>query len=130
MAGPLADLKVVELSNETCAWAAKLLADLGADTVVIEPSGGSAQRRYGPFVADEPGVERSLWWWHYNTNKQSVVLDLDDAADRARVIDLIVGADVLIDGEPPGRLAALGLDHADLATRNPGLIHASITPFG
>ena len=76
MAGPLEGLRVVELSHESCAWAGKLLADLGAETIVVEPPGGSAQRGYGPWLDGEPGPERSLWWWHYNTNKRSVVLDL------------------------------------------------------
>src|SRR2546423_1284658 len=120
MAGPLTGLTVVELSHEACAWAGKLLADLGAEAVVVEPPGGSAQRRHGPWLDDEPGPERSLWWWYYNTNKQSVVLDLDDAGDRDRFVRLVETADILLDGEPPGRLAALGVDHADLARRNPG----------
>lgn len=130
MAGPLEGLTVVELSHETCAWAGKLLADLGAETIVVEPPGGSTQRGYGPWLDDEPGPERSLWWWHYNTNKRSVVLDLDAADDRARFTALVAGADILLDGERPGRLAALGIDQADLAVANPGLIHASITPYG
>jgi crotonobetainyl-CoA:carnitine CoA-transferase CaiB-like acyl-CoA transferase len=130
MAGPLEGLRVVEISHEACAWAGKLLADLGADTIVVEPPGGSAQRRYGPWLDDEPGADRSLWWWHYNTSKRSVVLDLDDAIDRARFVDLVGDADILLDGEAPGRLAALGIDHADLAEGNPGLIHASVTPYG
>lgn len=128
--GPLDGLRVVELSSEACAWAGKLLADLGADTIVVEPPGGSAQRRYGPWLDDEPGPERSLWWWHYNTNKKSVVLDLDDPDDRQRFGSLAARADILLDGEAPGRLGSLGLDHVDLARTNPGLIHASITPYG
>lgn len=130
MAGPLQGLNVVELTSERCAWAGKVLADLGAETIVVEPPGGSVQRCYGPWLDDEPGPERSLWWWHYNTNKKSVVLDLDDAEDRGRFVALVAEADILLDGEHPGRLAALGLDHPDLVSTNPGLIHASITPYG
>ena len=130
MAGPLEGLRVVELSHESCAWAGKLLADLGAETIVVEPPGGSAQRQYGPWLDDEPGPERSLSWWNYNTSKQSVVLDLEDAAGRTAFIELITAADVFLDGEPPGRLAALGIDFGDLSTANPRLIHASITPYG
>src|SRR3954447_12189733 len=105
MAGPLEGLRVIELSHEACAWAGKLLADLGADAIVVEPPGGSRQRQTGPWLEDEPGTERSLWWWLYNTNKQSVVLDLDDAGGRERFVELIGDADILLDGEPPGRLA-------------------------
>ncbi len=74
--GPLAGVRVVELSHEHVAFAGKLLADLGAEVTVVEPPGGSAQRAFGPFLDDEPGPERSLWWWHYNTSKRSVVADL------------------------------------------------------
>src|SRR2546423_5980166 len=102
MAGPLAGLTVVELSHEACAWAGKLLAELGADTVVVEPPGGSVQRSYGPWLDDIPGPERSLYWWHYNTSKQSVVLDLDETSDRGRFLELVAGADVLLEGEAPG----------------------------
>ena len=72
----LAGLRVVELASEHGAYAGKLLADLGADVIVVEPPGGHATRRYGPFVdgrGGDPSV--SLWWWHYNTSKRSVVMD-------------------------------------------------------
>jgi len=130
MAGPLEGLRVVEISHEVGAWAAKLLTDLGASTIVVEPPGGSEQRRYGPWLEDQPGSERSLWWWHYNAGKQSVVLDLDHPADRIRFMELTRGADILIEAEAPGRLARLGLDYADLVADCPGLIHASVTPYG
>ena len=130
MTGALEGLTVVEISHEACAWAGKLLAELGAETIVVEPPGGSTQRSYGPWLDDAPGPERSLWWWHYNTSKRSVVLDLDDRADRTRFVRLVAGADILLEGEPPGRLAALGVDYADLNLHHPGLIHASVTPYG
>ncbi len=128
--GPLDGVRVVELSHENGAWAGKLLADMGADVVVVEPPGGSPQRRFEPFLADEPGTERSLWWWHYNTSKRSVVVDLDAGADRDRLLALIDGADIFLEAERPGALAAVGLDWATLSARNPGLVMASITPFG
>ena len=71
--GPWTASRVVELSHEHVAFAGKLLADMGADVIVVEPPGGSPQRTYGPFLDDEPGPERSLWWWHYNTSKRGVV---------------------------------------------------------
>ena len=130
MTGPLNGLKAVELTSDAGAWAGKLLADLGADVVVVEPPGGSEQRQYGPWLDDEPGPERSLWWWYYNTGKQSVTLDLDDAADRTRFVDLVRQADILIESEPPGRLAELDIDYDQLSAANQALIQASITPFG
>ena len=62
-AGALAGLRVVELAHERGTFAGKLLADMGADVIVVEPPGGAKTREYGPFVDDQPGSERSLYWW-------------------------------------------------------------------
>jgi len=126
--GPLDGVRVVELSHERGAWAGKLLADMGADVVVVEPPGGSVQRTYGPFLDDEPGPERSLWWWHYNTSKRSVVADL--GADRERLRALVADADVLIEAETPGVLDAAGFGWDAVSAINPRLVMVSITPFG
>ncbi|HPG25124.1 MAG TPA: CoA transferase [Myxococcota bacterium] len=126
----LAGLRVVELAGERCAFAGKLLGDMGADVVLVEPPGGDASRAYPPFAGDEPGADRSLYWWHYNTSKRGLVLDLEREAARRVFAQLIASADVLIEAEAPGRLARLGLDYADLVAHRPDLIHVSITPFG
>jgi crotonobetainyl-CoA:carnitine CoA-transferase CaiB-like acyl-CoA transferase len=123
--GPLDGVKVVELSHERGAWAGKLLADLGADVVLVEPPGGSIQRSYGPFADDQPDPERSLWWWYYNTSKRGVVAALDE--DRAA---LVAGADVFIEAEAPGVLDAVGLGWDAVSKANPKLVMVSITPFG
>ena len=123
-------VRVVEVASTHAAWAGKMLADLGADVVVVEPPGGHPSRAFGPFVDDEPGTERSLFWWHYNTSKRSVVLDLTAADDASRFRDLVAGADVVLEGEEPGRLAALGLDHDQLRVGHEELIWVSVTPFG
>jgi benzylsuccinate CoA-transferase BbsE subunit len=128
--GPIEGIKVVELSHEHVAWAGKLLADMGARVVVVEPPGGSSQRRFGPHLDDRPGPERSLWWWHYNTGKRSVVADLAAAADRRHVVELVRGADVLLEAEPPGSLEGLGLGWGDLSVLAPRLVVVSVTPFG
>jgi crotonobetainyl-CoA:carnitine CoA-transferase CaiB-like acyl-CoA transferase len=124
----LQGIRVVELSHERSALAGKLLADMGADLVVVEPPGGSALRRFGPFVDDRPDPERSLAWWHYNTSKRGVVLDLESDAGRDGFRRLVARADLVLEAEDPGRLAALGLDYGDLARRE--LIWISLTPFG
>src|SRR5688572_20358842 len=118
MSGPLTGLAVVELCDELGEWAGKLLADMGATVVKVEPPGGVRTRRYEPFLEDVPGPERSLWFWHYNTNKQSVVLDVDVAADRATLVALLADADVLIEDAAPGRMAELALDWPDLEPRS------------
>ena len=126
--GPLTGLRVVELSHEHVAYAGKLLADLGAEVTVVEPPGGSVQRTYGPFLDDEPGPERSLWWWHYNTSKRSVVADLETGAAALR--ELVGRADILLTGEAPGVLAAAGLDWPAVSAADPRLVMVTITPFG
>jgi len=126
----LTGVRVLELSNERIAFAGKLLGDMGADVILIEPPGGDPARAYPPFLDDAPGPDRSLWWWSYNTSKRGVVLDLDQADDRDRFKALVASADVLLESEPGARLADLGLDYADLRNSRPDLIHISLTPFG
>ena len=126
--GPLDGVGVVELADERVAWAGKLLADLGAEVVVVEPPGGARQRFLGPFLDDEPGVERSLAWWHNNTAKHSVVADL--AADRERLSNLVGRSDVLLEAATPGYLDTVGLGWTQLSVDHPRLIMVSVTAFG
>jgi crotonobetainyl-CoA:carnitine CoA-transferase CaiB-like acyl-CoA transferase len=130
----MAGLTIVELANERGDWAGKLLADTGAEVIKVEPPTGDATRRYAPFLDDEQGGdlegERSLYFWHNNTSKRGVTLDLDRKEGRALFVRLVESADMLIESEPPGRMAALGLDYPDLQPSNAGLIMVSITPFG
>jgi crotonobetainyl-CoA:carnitine CoA-transferase CaiB-like acyl-CoA transferase len=128
--GALEGVTVVELASDAATFAGKLLADLGADVVLVEPPGGHRSRAYGPFAGDVADPERSLWFWHYHTSKRGVVLDLDGADGAAAFRRLAAGADVVLEAEPPGRLAALGLDHGDLRPANPRLVWTSLTPFG
>jgi crotonobetainyl-CoA:carnitine CoA-transferase CaiB-like acyl-CoA transferase len=128
--GALHGIRVIELANEKCAWAGKLLADMGADVILVEPPGGDAARGYGPFLGDQPGSDRSLYWWHHHTSKRGIVLDLTGEPGRAALRKLVASADVVLEAEPPGALAARGLDYADLSVLKPSLIHCAITPFG
>ena len=98
--GPLEGMRVVELASEWTAFAGKLLAELGADVILVEPPEGASTRRYGPFVDDEPGVENSLWWWHYQTSKRGVTLDASDAAGLRQ---LLGWADIVLEGSDGGR---------------------------
>jgi crotonobetainyl-CoA:carnitine CoA-transferase CaiB-like acyl-CoA transferase len=126
----LEGLRVIELSSERGALAGKLLADMGAEVVVVEPPDGDRMRSYEPFLRDEPGPERSLYWWHYNTSKLGVTLDLEAEEDRKRFGQLLETADIVIESEEPGRLASLGLDYPTLRAAATRLIYVSITPFG
>ena len=129
-ARPLDGLRVVELTSQRCTLAGKLLADMGADVIVVEPPGGSPMRGHEPFAGDQPDPEGALWWWHYNTSKRSVVVDLDSAAGAADFRRLVSTADAVIEAEPLGRLDALGLDWGQLGGPNQGLIWVSITHNG
>ena len=128
--GALSDLRVIELSSECGAFAGKLLGDMGAEVIVVEPPEGGSLRACGPFLDDEPGPERSLSWWHYNTSKLGVSLDLESETERERFRRLVASADLLIECEAPGRMAELGLDYSDLQKLRQDLIMVSITPFG
>ena len=128
--GPLAGVRVVEVAHEFSAFAGRLLADAGAEVILVEPPGGAEQRNHGPFADNEPGPERSLSFWAENTSKHSVVADLDHADGANFFRQLVASADVLLEAEPPGRLDALGLDYDDLVIDHPDIIHVSITPFG
>jgi crotonobetainyl-CoA:carnitine CoA-transferase CaiB-like acyl-CoA transferase len=130
VSGALAGLRVVELASEHAAFAGKMLGDLGADVIVIEPPGGHPSRAYGPFADDIDDPERSLWWWNYNTSKRGVVLDLatDAGADHFR--QLAAEADIVLEGEPPESLARRHLDHPNLRAGHEELIWVSVTPFG
>jgi crotonobetainyl-CoA:carnitine CoA-transferase CaiB-like acyl-CoA transferase len=126
----LSPYRVIDLACDRGILCGQILADLGADVIQVEPRGGSALRRAGPFLRDEPGRERSLVFSAYARAKRSIALDLDDGSDREVLRRLVAGADFLIEAEPPGRLDALGLGDRELDALQPGLVHVSITPFG
>ena len=128
--GMLGPYRVLDLSDERGILCGKILADLGADVIQIEPPGGSPARRIGPFYRDAPGPDSSLFWWSYAANKRSITLNLRTLDGRALLKRLLPTADFLVESSPPGELAALGLGYADLAAINPALIVVSITPFG
>ena len=126
----LSDLRVIELADQRGAWCGKLIADMGADVIKIEPPEGDHTRNWPPFLDDQPGPERSLWFWYYNTSKRSITLDLDTNDGRQTFADLVRSADVVLETDGGDRLAELGLDYQDLSPNNPRLIWASITNFG
>src|SRR5690606_36840184 len=126
----LAPYRVLDLTDERGLLCGKILADLGADVIQVEPPGGNSARRIAPFHRDEPGLERSLFWWAYAANKRSITLDLASADGRALFEQLAGSAHFVIESGRPGELAALGLGYERLAALNPELIVVSITPFG
>jgi formyl-CoA transferase len=124
--GPLAGLKVVELGQLIAGpFAAKTLADFGAEVIKIEPPGGDPLRQWRLL---HDGT--SVWWQVQSRNKQSVALDLNDALARDLVRALVVEADVLIENFKPGVMEAWGLDYASLSAANPGLVMLRISGYG
>ena len=127
MAGALDGLIVLDLTSQLSGpYAALMLADHGADVIKIERKGvGDDARRMPPFVHGE-----SAPFMVWNRNKRSVELDLRNPDDKSRLLDLVDGADILIENFRPGTLAKLGLDFEVLHKRNPRLVYAAISGFG
>jgi crotonobetainyl-CoA:carnitine CoA-transferase CaiB-like acyl-CoA transferase len=128
--GPLADIRVLDLAGEIGQYCTKLLADLGADVIKIEPPEGDPVRDLPPFYHDEPGPEHSLYWFHLNTNKRSVTLHLGCPEGQEVLRKLAPTADVIVETFEPGYLAGLGLAYEGLTALRPDIIMTSITGFG
>ena len=126
----LGTFRILDLTQGPGQYATRLLADLGADVVRIEPSDGGPARRASPFASDRPGPDRSLAFLHFNSNKRSVVLDLEDEGDRAKLLQLASGSDALVEDFQPGHLEGIGLGYARMHEANPGIVVTSVTPFG
>ncbi len=126
----LDDVRVLDLAGEPGAYCGKLLADMGADVIKVEPPGGDPSRGIGPFFHDEEDPEKSLSFFAHNTSKRSVTLDIARAQGRALLKRLVEKTDVLIETCPPGYLDGLELGPEALGRINPGLIYCSITGFG
>jgi crotonobetainyl-CoA:carnitine CoA-transferase CaiB-like acyl-CoA transferase len=126
----LTGLRVLDFTGRMGGYCGLLLANLGADVVLIEPSGGDPMRREGPFKNDQPHPEGSLSFAAYHTNKRGIVLNIEDEKDRGTFCDLARGADVLIEDKAPGFFDRYGLGYERLRSANPALVVTSITGFG
>jgi benzylsuccinate CoA-transferase BbsE subunit len=123
-------LRVLDLTDYRVGLAARLMADMGADVIKVEPPEGDPGRRVGPFVDDHPHRDRSLCFWFYNLNKRAITLDLDCPAGAGILLRLARSADVVIENFEPGRITQLGLGWETLHRLNPALILLSVAPFG
>jgi len=128
----LAGLKVLEYAQFVSGpYCTKLLADLGAEVIKIEPPvRGDEARRREPFLEDTPHPEKSGLFFYLNTNKLGVTLNLNVTTGRKMFKELIEETDVLVEDNPPRVIEELGLDYESLKDINPRLIMTSITPFG
>ncbi len=129
-AQPLTGIRVLDLSGDMGVYCGKLLADVGADVIKVEPPGGDCMRQTGPFIRDVIGPENSIHWLHYNTNKRSITLDIESHAGSDLFRRLTANADVLLESFQPGYLDSFGMRYEHLGKANPGLVYASLTPFG
>jgi crotonobetainyl-CoA:carnitine CoA-transferase CaiB-like acyl-CoA transferase len=148
--GFLDGLKVLDATDERGLLAGRLLADLGADVVQVEPPSGSPARCVPPFGGEAFGGEAfggeafgglapsgepldgkaSLFWEVYAANKRGVVCDTSTSDGRDELLRLLSQADFFIESADPGHFDALGLGWDDVHRINPRLIYVSITPFG
>jgi crotonobetainyl-CoA:carnitine CoA-transferase CaiB-like acyl-CoA transferase len=131
---PLAGLKVLELARILAGpWAGQTLADLGADVIKVERTGGGDDTRgWGPpFVEGADGKPLDAAYFHScNRGKRSIAVDFETPDGQAIVRKLATQADVVIENFKVGGLAKYGLDYASLAAQNPRLVYCSITGFG
>jgi crotonobetainyl-CoA:carnitine CoA-transferase CaiB-like acyl-CoA transferase len=126
----LAGVRVVEIADELGEYVGLLLAGLGADVVKIEDPAGSGTRRIGPFLNDEEDPENSLFFWHHNRGKRSVVCDLSEQEGKDRALRLIASADILLDTSCGQLEEHPELTREALAAKHPALVMARILGHG
>ncbi len=122
---PLTGVRIVDFTDGPAGFAGRYLADLGADVILVEPPEGAATRRAQPLHEG-----RGLRFVTAHANKRGVVLDVDTADGRERLLALTDGADLFLESHPVGRLAELGVGQQVMRERNPNLVVVSVTDFG
>lgn len=125
--GPLAGIRIVDMADEKAELCGRILADLGADVIRVEPPEGSVSRRLPPIA---PDGHTSLYFTYRNSNKRGITLDVSKAPGQELLHLLLADADVWIESFPPGHLKSIGLDPTQVLKRHPQLIITSISDFG
>lgn len=129
--GLLDGLKVVEYGRFISApYAAKMMADMGAEVIKVEPPGGDESRRHGPFPGDVPHMEKSALYLNLNTGKLGITLDINNVKGKAILERLLKEADVFVHNYPLKEMDDLGLGYKSLEGLSPRLVVAAISPFG
>ncbi|MBI4289718.1 MAG: CoA transferase [Chloroflexi bacterium] len=130
----LSPYRFLDLTDNKGLLCGKLLADLGAEVIKVEPPGGDPDRSgpAGPFLKSENSdkTSKSLHWSVYNQGKKGITLNLDTDEGQELFMKLAARAHGVIESFHPGHMAALGLDYEALARINPAIVFTSITPFG
>jgi len=127
---PLSPYRVLDLTDEKGFLCSRILGDLGADVIKIEPPGGDPSRRHGPYFRGDAREDRSLYWFAHNYNKRGITLNLSSADGRHLFLKMVRDAHFVIETMAPGKLDQSGLGFAALQEVNPSIIMTSITPFG
>jgi benzylsuccinate CoA-transferase BbsE subunit len=122
--------RALDLTEGGCQICGKVLGDMGADVIKIEPPGGSPSRKTGPFYKDDPDPQKSLFWMAYNTSKRGVTLNIEKPQGMALFKRLLKTSDIVVENFRPGYMESLGLGYSELDKIKPGIIMTSITPFG
>jgi crotonobetainyl-CoA:carnitine CoA-transferase CaiB-like acyl-CoA transferase len=127
---PLSPYRALDLTDEKGYFRGKILADLGADVIKVEPPEGDPGRNVGPFYHDIPNKEKSLFFFAYNMNKRSITLNIETRDGQEIFKRLVKTADFIIESFASGYMDKLGLGYSNLKEMNPRIIMVSITPFG
>jgi benzylsuccinate CoA-transferase BbsE subunit len=128
--GMLGGLRVLDLAGDSLAYAGRVLVELGADVILIEPPGGCAARRHPPLVTMTTGATVSAFFAYMAAGKRSVTIDDTAHAGRSLLERLIVDADVVLLPDDVDAIKSRSLDETTLRSLNEGLIVTSLTPFG
>jgi crotonobetainyl-CoA:carnitine CoA-transferase CaiB-like acyl-CoA transferase len=128
--GLLSGFRALDLTDEKGFACGKILASLGVDIIKIEKPGGDPTRNIPPFYQDIPDPEKSLYWFAFNSDKQSITLNLETSQGHDLFMKLVKKSDFVLESFPPGYMNRLGLGYEALSQVNPRIIMTSITPFG
>lgn len=124
--GPLEGVRVLELGHFIAApFCTRLLGDLGAEIIKIEPPGGDPVRTWGAQIDGN-----SVWWSVHGRNKKSVVVDLKQDGSRDIILKLVSKCDAVVENFRPGYLKRIGLSDEALHAARPGLVVAHVSGFG
>jgi len=121
--------RVLDLTEGGCMIGGRMLGDIGAEVIKIEPPNGSASR-IAPFYRDIVDPEKSLFWYCYNANKRGITLDISQPEGQAVFNRLVETSDIVLECFAPGYLDSLHLGYRDLVKIKSDIILVSITPFG
>jgi crotonobetainyl-CoA:carnitine CoA-transferase CaiB-like acyl-CoA transferase len=128
--GALTELRVLDLTGRMGGYCGLLLANLGAEVILIESPDGDRMRGEGPFKDNVPHPEGSISFAAYHANKRGIVLDLQNEEGQKTLRDLVRHGDVLVEDQPAGYLDKIGLGYESLRAINPAIVLTSITGFG